>query len=47
MKTIITIIFSVAALGIIASCDGNTNGIEAKLAKLEKLKSEQAALITA
>jgi RND family efflux transporter MFP subunit len=44
MKTIKTIILSVAALGIIASCGGSANSVEAKLAKLEKLKSEQAAI---
>lgn len=35
MKTIKTIILSVAALGIIASCGGSANSVEAKLAKLE------------
>ncbi len=46
MKNIKTIIVSIAALSIMAACGGKPESAEAKMAKLEKLKTEQASLTT-
>ncbi|MCX6186126.1 MAG: hypothetical protein NTU43_03895 [Bacteroidetes bacterium] len=44
MRTIKTIILSLTVLSIVVACGGNAETNEAKQAKLEKLKLEQASL---